>query len=484
MMTGAASLSSSLSSTSSSMCGGAVTVAEDHFASSSSVASSPSTPTRRSSFTQSQQQSQNQRRSQKFSSLSKQVLVELAGSQENMLKKYREALAIEKAKVRSLEKAADAHERRAADIRVALLSASAEQRAMEMQLRRKIEALSERLRTAEEAAEKERGKAKTPCRGRQRKVATRDATVQCTIPRVNAPWVEVEHAPRAATDGYTQLYATQPGRRRSRAAQPSSSSAATAAAPSISLDTPIIQHLLKCWEEATSDGRISSASPEQSAGQGTEAQLNSFFGGKADAGTATPTQCLVRLFGSICRGRVSSKQFIELNHLPKEISEGFLLHLFPLLEAHRPDIKVRAFRRVRDVYDVKLSVEPARESFGSGGTPKALPLAPSPSCRLCREMFFCAKKENESAWRTFNKVSAYEYCLRCADIVESMVSERGELYRKSTLITKDVIDHQRLIHAKTQRFAAVRRSTPISRTPPRPRQVKKNNHGKRLAVIE
>ena len=505
-------------------CGSQVTLAEDHFARSSSATASAD-PAPGSSAHRGRPAS---RAHDKFMSLSKPVLAELAGSQENMLKKYREALSLEKEKARKLERKCQLHEQNTASVRVALLSASAEQRALEKQLRSKVEALSAQLSDMEDrcrdfAAIKRRASASSspaaasaqPTLVRPVRIA-RNASTQCDITRVNAPWVEVESPERTASStGYTQLYETGPSMstyRRSVSADErfGKNDGSRDSMPLPELESPVIRHLLKCWEEATSYGPLASKS-RQEAGEGSsvtvpEKQLNAFLKGVVNSsrdGSSlpdSPTKCLIRLFGQICRGRMQSKHIIELNHLPKEISEGFLLHLFPLLEAHRPDVKVRAHRRVRNVYDVKLSVEAAlprltsRRSFGGEG--RAVPLAPSPTCKLCQEMFFYTDKDEteRSAWQTFNTVNVYEYCLRCAKIVESVGGERADMYRQSTLITKEVVEYQRRIQHKVKRAGAMRRSksdrsnrnkeySRALNTPPRP---SKNHHKSkpRLAVIE
>mmetsp|Transcript_20391 Transcript_20391/g.26450 ORF Transcript_20391/g.26450 Transcript_20391/m.26450 type:complete len:531 (-) Transcript_20391:1017-2609(-) len=371
----------------------------------------------------------------KFESLSKSVLIEIAMSQEAMMKKLQQSLRNEKRSRSAAEGKVENLQGTVIKLEKSLQAIKAESEDKISRLNLDLQRLDLRLLSSESKLEK------IEMDAQKQKIKLEETPVEIppeidngeeNVPRnpslmrgVEFVEIEMKEATRVNSDAPT------------------------------SIESPIIDHLIDCWSLATNRCGVLENRRAQKIEKGSSFFYDSTLSSETDPmGTCVGVplveskkllhQWLESIVatddsdsGNSCESseEVGSEdvdkkpiqtgmRVAELSNLPKEIFDGFCIHLIPLLQSF--GVKLRAFERPRDVYDLKLTIVSS-----DGKLPEEL--KPDPSCIMCRELYFVPRQEavsNIDEWHSFGSIHTYQYCAHCSRLLQYPVTMRADIYLK------------------------------------------------------
>jgi len=209
--------------------------------------------------------------------------------------------------------------------------------------------------------------------------------------------------------------------------------------PGNSLKQPLVAHVLDCWSAATGVCKDEASTfhvPEQKKAPENTDRLEAFLLGSVGAAHGKVSlekardmqdarhyleKWLLSVFTEGTRANPALLKVLELNNLPRDLHDGFNVHLLPVVKLYLND-RVSIFSRRRYVHDLKLVVKPPK-------VPRGVPVLtlgeeveltpPQRKCILCHDLYYFPITKDAvvpDSWHTFNQLRSYHCCKRCLDI--------------------------------------------------------------------
>eukprot|EP00511_Aplanochytrium_stocchinoi_P006404 CAMPEP_0204823978 /NCGR_PEP_ID=MMETSP1346-20131115/2044_1 /ASSEMBLY_ACC=CAM_ASM_000771 /TAXON_ID=215587 /ORGANISM="Aplanochytrium stocchinoi, Strain GSBS06" /LENGTH=436 /DNA_ID=CAMNT_0051950889 /DNA_START=172 /DNA_END=1479 /DNA_ORIENTATION=+ len=328
----------------------------------------------------------------KFESLSKAVLIEVAVSQEAMIKRLQQSLRKEKEKSQAVDKEMLMLKSRLGKLENVIRVNHVKNIDLLATLDTTIQDLDEKISRAERQVSRVQTSLADSMKNDDKvkevttETETRDVGIQCERPRTSLEWIELSSndALRINSDAPT------------------------------SLDSPIIEHLIQCWASATNRCAVGVVQGNHDNSGNINARDTPGTGSDVEYSCGRiplleSKQLLKQWINNVTtmyqnlesekdsdsldhvqeaseeKTKAGGTCVAELNNLPKEIYDGFCIHLVPFLQGC--GVQVKTYHRPRDVYDLKVTIMPLKSFLPSK-------FVPDPGCIMCRDIYFYARNED------------------------------------------------------------------------------------------